>query len=99
MPSTIALRQLRNDISAILRRVEAGERFTVTVRGRAVAQLTPVRAPRPFVARDELGWIFDLPADPAHADELEALDVDHDPQGRTRIERLYERIPDAQRRE
>lgn len=38
----IAVRELRNDVSAILRRVEAGETLTVTVQGRPVAQLTPL---------------------------------------------------------
>jgi prevent-host-death family protein len=88
--SVIALRDLRNDISAILRRVEAGEQFTVTVRGRPVAELGPVRGPRRFVPRDELGWVFALPADRAYADELEALDVDEDAEGLTRVERLYD---------
>jgi prevent-host-death family protein len=38
----ISVRELRNDVSAILRRVEAGERLTVTVNGRPVAELVPV---------------------------------------------------------
>lgn len=42
----IPARELRNDVSAVLRRVEAGEHLTVTVSGRRVAQLVPL-APRP----------------------------------------------------
>jgi prevent-host-death family protein len=42
----IPARELRNDVSAVLRRVEAGERLTVTVSGRRVAELVPL-APRP----------------------------------------------------
>ena len=38
----ISLRELRNDISSILRRVESGERFIVTVRGREVAEIGPL---------------------------------------------------------
>jgi prevent-host-death family protein len=38
----IPLRELRNDTSGVLRRVEDGERFTVTVSGRPVAQLVPL---------------------------------------------------------
>lgn len=38
----IPARDLRNDVSAVLRRVEQGERLTVTVSGRAVAQLLPL---------------------------------------------------------
>ncbi len=35
-------RELRNDVSAVLRRVEAGERLRVTVSGRPVAELVPL---------------------------------------------------------
>ena len=38
----VSVRELRNDVSAVLRRVEAGERLRVTVRGRAVAELIPL---------------------------------------------------------
>jgi prevent-host-death family protein len=40
--SDIPARELRNDVSAVLRRVEAGERLRVTVSGRAVAELVPL---------------------------------------------------------
>ena len=39
----IPQRVLRNDISSVLRRVEHGERFTITVNGRPVAELGPLR--------------------------------------------------------
>lgn len=38
----IRARDLRNDVSAVLRRVEAGERLRVTVSGRPVAELGPL---------------------------------------------------------
>lgn len=38
----IPARDLRNDVSAVLRRVEAGERLRVTVSGRPVAELVPL---------------------------------------------------------
>ncbi len=38
----IPQRDLRNHIGAILRAAEAGEEFTVTVRGRPVARLGPL---------------------------------------------------------
>lgn len=38
----IAQRELRNNSGRILRRAERGERFTVTVGGRPVAELGPV---------------------------------------------------------
>lgn len=40
--SDLPARELRNDVSAILRRVEAGERLRVTVSGRPVAELVPL---------------------------------------------------------
>lgn len=43
----IAARELRNDVSAVLRRVEHGERLRITVSGRPVADLVPLpRRPR-----------------------------------------------------
>lgn len=40
--SEISVRELRNNVSSVLRRVEAGERLNVTVNGRPVAELTPL---------------------------------------------------------
>ncbi|MGH3932852.1 MAG: type II toxin-antitoxin system Phd/YefM family antitoxin [Pseudonocardiaceae bacterium] len=63
----IPLRQLRNDTSAVLRRVEDGERFTVTVSGRPVARLIPFpRRPR-SISWDEL---IAARADPGLYDQL-----------------------------
>lgn len=42
MSGLIPLRELKNHPSEVLRRVEAGERLTVTVSGRPVAELTPL---------------------------------------------------------
>lgn len=39
----IAQRELRNDISSVLRRAEHGESFTITVNGTPVAELGPLR--------------------------------------------------------
>jgi prevent-host-death family protein len=38
----IPARELRNNVSAVLRRVEEGERLTVTIQGRPVAELVPL---------------------------------------------------------
>jgi prevent-host-death family protein len=42
---TIGVRELKANLSACLRRVQAGERLTITDRGRAVATLMPVHTP------------------------------------------------------
>lgn len=49
---TIPQRQLRNDISAILREVEGGATLRVTVGGRPVADLVPISSRRRFVTRE-----------------------------------------------
>lgn len=68
------MRELRNNVSQILRRVEDGERLRITVSGRAVAELVPL-TDRPvdmtwprFAA--ELGRVQ---ADAALRDELAEL--------------------------
>lgn len=43
MSETVGLRELRQRASELVRRVEDGERLTVTVNGRAAAELVPVR--------------------------------------------------------
>ncbi len=44
--SDIAQKELRNHVSEVLRRAEAGETLTVTVAGRPVAELGPVHRRR-----------------------------------------------------
>lgn len=73
MPDVPA-RELRNNVSGVLRRVEAGERLRVTVSGRPVAELVPL-PPRPA----SMAWdVFILGseewrADPDLARELAEL--------------------------
>lgn len=63
MSGTISQRELRNDNAEIVRRVEAGESFTVTRNGRPVAELVPRdRASRRRVTLAEARELFaDLP--------------------------------------
>ena len=69
--TTIPQRDLRNNISDVLRRAEHGERFTITVNGRAVAELGPARTGR-FAAADALARVLaDAPVDAGWARELE----------------------------
>jgi prevent-host-death family protein len=46
MSDSVSVRELRNRVSEVLRRVEGGERVTVTVDRRAVAELIPLRRRR-----------------------------------------------------
>ncbi len=75
--TTIPQRELRNDISSVLRRAENGERFTVTVNGRPVAELGPLRQSGP--ERASLDAILArTPVDDRWAADLQAMrDEEH----------------------
>jgi prevent-host-death family protein len=59
--ATIAQKELRNNVGAVLRRAEAGEEITITVAGRPVAQLGPAGR-RQWVSGSALRAIWDTPA-------------------------------------
>jgi prevent-host-death family protein len=67
----VPVRELRNHVSEVLHRVEAGETLEVTVNDRPVALLVPRHSrPATVPTRD---FLAGLPqADPALADELAA---------------------------
>jgi prevent-host-death family protein len=46
MSNSVSVRELRNTVSEVLRRVEGGERVTVTVDRRPAAELVPLRRRR-----------------------------------------------------
>ena len=73
--STVASRDLRNHTSEVLRKVSDGTRVTITVNGRPVAELGPVRSSRPqyFAKADLLRLIAYHPADPRLSAELAVL--------------------------
>jgi prevent-host-death family protein len=48
MPIHVGAFEAKTKFSELLRKVEQGERFTVTVRGRAVADVIPTAAPSPI---------------------------------------------------
>ena len=70
----IPARDLRNNVSGVLRRVEAGEKVRVTVSGRPVAELGPLPG-RPQTVSWEafLTGAEDWRADPGLAGDLAAL--------------------------
>lgn len=70
----IRVRELRNNVSQVLRRVEAGERLRVTVSGRPVAALVPLSdRPQEMPWQQFLSSLTNARADAALADELRAL--------------------------
>ncbi|HYT09124.1 MAG TPA: type II toxin-antitoxin system prevent-host-death family antitoxin [Mycobacteriales bacterium] len=70
----IPVRELRNHVSEVLRRVEAGEELVVTVSGRPVAELRPIGHRRPTMSWDEF-WAGQDSArhDPGFADDIRAI--------------------------
>ena len=69
----IPQRELRNNVSAVLREVEAGETLRVTVRGRPVADLIPIAARKRGLSPEEVVRIVDqAPLDPGFVIDLDA---------------------------
>ena len=70
----IPARDLRNNVSGVLRRVEAGERLRVTVSGRPVAELSPLPGrPQTISWEAFLAGADDWRADPGLVKELAEL--------------------------
>lgn len=70
----IPQRELRNNVTAVLREVEAGESLRVTVRGRAVAELVPVVAGAECLTGDDVLRIRrEAPLDAAFLSDVEKL--------------------------
>lgn len=70
----IPQKQLRNHVGEVLRRVEAGERITVTVSGRPVAELSPVDKHR-WISGTVLTRVWQGPAPHDLEPDLERLDL------------------------
>lgn len=71
--ATVGLRELRQDASKLVRRVEAGEEITVTVSGRPSARLVAVE-PRRWRRFADVAGLFDGPADAAWASDRDRID-------------------------
>jgi prevent-host-death family protein len=59
----VGLRELRQDASELIRRVEAGEEIDITVAGRPAAKLVPA-APRTWRQWSDIAELFTGPEDP-----------------------------------
>ncbi len=70
--ATIPQKELRNHISEVLRRAEGGEELTITVAGRPVAQLGPIRRAH-WVPSNRLARLWALPPDPTLEKDLERM--------------------------
>jgi prevent-host-death family protein len=56
---TIGIFEAKTRLSEIVRLAEAGERFTITVRGRPVAEVGPASQPRKTMSPEEIEAAFD----------------------------------------
>ena len=72
--TVISQDELRTQIADLLRRAERGERFTITVAGRPVAELNPLPGTRALAPPERLVAIFaeSLP-DPAFVEDLREI--------------------------
>jgi prevent-host-death family protein len=70
--TTIAQKELRNNVAEVLRRAEAGEEFTITVAGRPVARLGPAERRR-WVSGPSLRRVFETPAPQTLAADLRGM--------------------------
>ncbi|MGH3322483.1 MAG: type II toxin-antitoxin system Phd/YefM family antitoxin [Streptosporangiaceae bacterium] len=71
--SVVGLRELRQQASELVRRVEAGEEITITVAGRPSARLVPT-PPQRWRRWDEVAELFHGPADTAWEADRERVD-------------------------
>ena len=71
--TSAGLRELRQNASDLVRQAEAGETITVTVSGREVAELGPVRRDR-WRTWTDVAAVFDGPADLDWALDRDAVD-------------------------
>lgn len=77
-------RELRNNTAAVLRRVQAGEEITITVRGKPVAEVVPVgsRRKKGLTFEELFDRLEKIPYDPTFAKDMEWIKgeyTDEDP--------------------
>ena len=74
---SIGVRDLRQRASEILKEIEGGQSFTITVAGRPVARLVPLdsEGPQTWVPWSRAKRIFETPVDPTWDKERRVLGV------------------------
>jgi prevent-host-death family protein len=81
---TVGLRELRQDASDLVRRVQGGEEIDITVSGRLAARLVPAK-PKRWQAWDDVADILNARPDHDWQRDLDELDQTvTDPWGRAR---------------
>jgi prevent-host-death family protein len=73
MGDSVSVRELRNAVSEVLRRVEGGERLTVTVDRRPVAEIVPLRRRRAVPVAEALTIASRRAADSRLLDDVRGL--------------------------
>jgi prevent-host-death family protein len=71
--TVVGLRELRQQASDLVRRVEAGEEVTITVAGRASARLVPANT-RSWRTWTDVEELFSGPADPTWERDRDLID-------------------------
>jgi prevent-host-death family protein len=71
---TVGLRELRQQASELVRRVDSGEEVTITVSGRPAARLVPVEQRKTWRSFAEIAELFELPEDPDWESDRRLLD-------------------------
>jgi prevent-host-death family protein len=70
---TVGLRELRQDASELVRRVERGEEIGITVSGRLAARLVPA-APKRWQRWDDIAGLFTGRTDPDWEQDRDLMD-------------------------
>jgi len=87
----LGVRDLRNHVAAALRRAESGERIVITVDGRPVAQLGPLRPDRGAPTLADLAATGLL--EPPRVDRAAVVDADPvDPPVDVRVDRILDEL-------
>jgi prevent-host-death family protein len=82
--ATVGLRELRQDASELVRRVQGGEEIDVTVSGRLAARIVPA-APKRWQSWDDIADVFAGRPDPEWERDRDLIDQSvPDPRVRSR---------------